>query len=120
MPRTGQPAYDTGMRGKEKPRDKRTPEPAPGKAKTPIKRLSIEKGDTGYRIDVERHSPPPKKGKDGKPDYDPMQYEHLHESHHHTSKDSAVAHHTALMDELGGPPGGAGGGPAPEKVSSAG
>jgi hypothetical protein len=104
--RTGQPAYDSGVRGKEKPKEKMDGQPVPGKAKTPIKRLSIERGDTGYRIDVERHPEPTKKGKDGKPEYDPNQYERTREQHHHASKESAVAHHTALMDQMGAGPGG--------------
>lgn len=100
--REKQPVFRSGMRGKEKA-DKAPA--AQGKAKTAIKRLSIERGDTGYRIDVERHPEPPKKDKDGKEVHDPMSYERLREQHMHNSKESAVAHHTALMDEMGPGPG---------------
>lgn len=97
--KTGQAAYDSGMRGdREKPPGLRPKSKDAGK--TPIKRISIERANTGHIVEVERHSPKQKPDKDGKmmPPYD---FESLRERHAHADKESAMAHVGSLMDQMG-------------------
>jgi hypothetical protein len=95
--KTGQPAYDAGMRGGEKPQPK--PKTPATTGKQPIKRISIEKADTGHIVDVEREPKPVTMAKNGSaPSVD---YNESHERHAHQTADTAKAHVNALIDEMG-------------------
>lgn len=89
MARTGVPAYDSGMRGKEAPAKRGKPEK---KSKRPVKRVSIEKADTGHIVEVERHQPKQKGNQ-------PTAYE-PNERHAHENPEDAKAHVNSLMDEM--------------------
>lgn len=88
MAKTGQPAYDSGMRGSETPKDKK--KAAGGKRK--IKRISIEAAKTGHIVEVERHPKPAKAN-------EPLNFMGP-ERHAHSSKQAAMTHVNDLMDEL--------------------
>lgn len=91
MARTGQPAFDSGMRGREAPAKRGKPEK---KSKRPVKRVSIEKADTGHIVEVERHQPKPGKGGGMPTAYEP------NERHAHENPEDAKAHVNSLMDEM--------------------
>jgi hypothetical protein len=103
--RTGQPAYDAGIRGKEKPKEKGMERPK-DTGKQPIRRISIEAASNGgHIVSVERHPKPVKAN-------EPMQFEG-EEKHAHGNKQEAHAHVGELMDQMSP-------GPNKEKLSSRG
>lgn len=89
MARTGVPAYDSGMRGKEAPAKRGKPEK---KSKRPVKRISIERANTGHIVEVERHQPKQKGNQ-------PMPYE-TNERHAHSDGEAAKNHVNSLIDEM--------------------
>ncbi len=97
MARTGVPAFDSGMRGREAPSEKARRKVKKGKRD--VKRVSIERATTGHIVEVERHQPKPKI-QDGVSS--PVTYEPP-ERHAHSDPDEAKAHVAQLMDEMAPP-----------------
>jgi len=98
MARTGSPAFDSGMRGKEAPSEKARSKQKKGKRN--VKRVSIERATTGHIVEVERHQPKPKI-KDGLSS--PVSYEPP-EKHAHSNPEEAKAHVSSLMDQMSADP----------------
>ncbi len=98
MAKTGQPAYDAGMRGKEKPKEEPKGKTPTSGDKHPLKRITIEAADTGHIVEAHRHEPPPKK--DGKGNVTMPSYDSLIERHAHNDPEAAKAHVNELMGRL--------------------
>lgn len=97
--KTGMPAFDSGMRGQEKPREKS--ETGGGRAsKGNLRRFEVESSDNGGHIITVHRDPPVSAKKDAEG------AEHANfqgpERHVHPTKEAAHQHVGALLDEMGG------------------
>lgn len=95
--KTGQPAYDSGMRGGGKPKDAKPHEGSASKGK--LRRFEVESSDNGGHI-ITAHRDPLPASKDAE-GHEAANVQGP-ERHVHPDKSSAHQHVGALLDEMGG------------------